>query len=168
MVFSADQSNWVGERTPTSQVVAPRRRRLHNRDMVDELFTPAQVVRRYCEAWLAGDVATVLSLYHDDLRLEWFGQHRLAGTHRGQQASLDALLAVQAATDRTPTEIVEILDGSDSVVALVHERWTDPADASKVLNHLRALQFTVRDSMIDSCRVFETEQGAIDAWLTDV
>jgi len=82
------------------------------------------VVQAYCDAWMAGDVATVASMYHEDLTLEWFGEHRLAGTHVGLQRSIEALLELQAATNRTPTEIVEILDGPSSVVAIVNERWT--------------------------------------------
>jgi len=122
------------------------------------------VVQAYCDAWMAGDVATVASMYHEDLTLEWFGEHRLAGTHVGLQRSIEALLELQAATNRTPTEIVEILDGPSSVVAIVNERWTS-ANGDHVFEHVRALEFTVHENKLHTCRIFETAQARIDEWL---
>ena len=126
-----------------------------------------EVVKAYCDAWLAGDVMTVVSLYHEDLTLDWPGQHHLAGTHVGQQASVEALLALQAQTDRTPIEVVDMLVGQDSVAAKVVERWSRPADdgETEVLEHTRILEFTVEDARLRTCRIYESAQPEIDEWL---
>ena len=138
-------------------------------------MSDAEVVRAYCNAWMAGDVMAVLTYYHDDLTLEWPGRHRFAGLHVGLQASADALLALQGATDRQPVEIIDVLEGSTTVAATVRERWTRTVDESgnesgaEVLEHTRVLEFTVVDEQLRTCRVFESQQGAIDEWLgTDV
>jgi len=125
------------------------------------------VVRRYLDAWLAGDVMTVLSLYHEELTLHWPGTYELAGTHAGQQAAIEALLALQEATNREPLEIVDVLDGDHGVAAIVVEQWSrdDPAE---VLEHTRVLHFTVHEDKLHSCRVFESAQAEIDAWLIDL
>lgn len=133
--------------------------------MTSELNEPIDVVRTYCDAWMAGDAMTVLSLYHDELTLDWPGRHRLAGTYVGEQASIEALLELQTATNRKPIDIVQVLDGPDSVVVIVAERWTAPDDPSRVLEHTRALEYTVEGSQLRTCRVFETAQRAIDDWL---
>lgn len=123
------------------------------------------VVRTYGEAWMAGDVSTVVGLYHDDLTLEWFGDHRLAGTHVGMQASLEALLELQAVTNREPLDVEQLLAGPDSIIMIVKERWTSLTDAARVLEHRRALEFTVADAKLRTCRIYETAQSEIDAWL---
>ena len=114
---------------------------------------------------MSGDAMAVLPYYHDDLTLIWPGDHRLAGTYVGQQQSLDALIELQLATNRVPVKVEQILAGPDSVVAMVEERWTDPADPDKSLQHLRALEFTVADNRLRTCRIFESAQPAIDQWL---
>ena len=45
---------------------------------------PEAVVRAYTDAWLAGDLAAVVDLYHDDLVLHYGGAHSLTGDHVGQ------------------------------------------------------------------------------------
>jgi uncharacterized protein len=128
-------------------------------------MTPKQVVEAYCDAWMAGDTMAVLSLYHPDLTLIWPGRHHLAGVHEGLNASIEALLALQALTNRRPIEIVEVAEGRDAVVLLVVERWSHPDDAEKVLETRRALEYTVAEDKLRTCRVYESEQGAIDDWI---
>lgn len=120
------------------------------------------VIRRYCDAWLAGDVAALFDAYHDDVVLEWSGRHHLAGTHRGKDAALHALVTLQAATDRKVVQVRDLTVGDRSVVALVTERWTRDGSA---LDLDRALEYTVADGRILTCRIYETVQDAIDAWL---
>ena len=52
--------------------------------------------------------------------------------------------------------------GDRSVVALVTERSTRHGSA---LDLDRALEYTVADGRILTCRIYETDQDAIDAWL---
>ncbi len=123
------------------------------------------VIKAYCDAWIAGDVLTVIGLYHDDLALTWPGRNHLSGVHDGQTASVEALLKLQELTGRQPIEVVDILQGSHSVIAVIIERWTHPADASRTADLRRALEFTVVDDKLRTCRIYETDQHLVDEWI---
>lgn len=127
----------------------------------------AAVVRTYCEAWMAGDAATVLSLYHSDLTLIWPGRHGLAGSHVGRDAALEALVALQVATNREPIEIVDVLDGTSCVAAIVVERWQrqDSKGESETLQHRRVLEFAVAEGLLIRCQIYESAQAEVDDWL---
>jgi ketosteroid isomerase-like protein len=128
----------------------------------------ADVVRSYCDAWMASDTVAVLSHYHADLTLHWPGSHHLAGQHVGQQASLEALMALQAATNRVPSEIVDVMVGRRGVAVNVIEKWTrshDDGSQDTSMNVSRALVFTVEDGLLRTCHVYESAQPAIDEWL---
>jgi hypothetical protein len=121
------------------------------------------IISRYCAAWVAGDVATVVDLYDDELVLTWTGSHHLAGEHRGKTAALDALLRLQLATNRSPVAVHDILAEGHRAIAWVTERWErDGSD----LEVDRLLRFEVRGGRIVACRVHETDQHAVDLWLT--
>lgn len=126
-----------------------------------------EVVQAYCDAWLAGDTMTVLSLYHDDLTLEWPGRHRFAGVHVGQKASIEALLGLQSETNRIPIEVVDVMAGSNTVAVSVVERWSRDGDDGepKVLEHARILEYTVQDQQLRTCRVFESAPYDVEDWL---
>ncbi len=123
----------------------------------------ASIVRSYCDAWLGGDTIKILSLYHDDLTLYWSGRHHLAGTHIGQGESINALLALQALTNRKPLRVVDIFTGTDSVIALVVEQWSRDTETIELT---RALDFTVANGKLRTCRIYESNQPAIDDWLS--
>lgn len=125
------------------------------------------VVRAYCDAWLAGDTATVLSLYHDDLTLVWPGRHRFAGVHEGQAAAIEALLGLQAATNRRPVEVLDLMTGHAAVMVTVIERWTRDEDESTSIEITRGLEYTVVDGKLRTCRLYETDQPAVEEWLAD-
>lgn len=129
------------------------------------MIETVQVVKNYCDAWMAGDVMTVLSLYHDDLTLIWPGRHSFAGTHAGQRASIEALAGLQSRTNRRPIEIIDVLIGASSVMAIVVERWTRPDDESFTMDITRGLEWTIENAKLRTCRLFETDQPAIDDWL---
>lgn len=127
-----------------------------------EAANSADVVRRYCDAWLAGDTGAVVAMYHPDLTLTWPGTHPLAGDYVGLDASLTALIALQDITGRRPIAVVDILVGSHSVMAVVVERWND-GNAS--LECTRVLDYTVADGRLRSCRVYEQDQVSVDRWI---
>ncbi len=120
------------------------------------------VVSGYCDAWLAGDKMSILSFYHPDLTLHWPGRHHLAGVHQGHGPSISALIALQAITNRIPLRIVEVLAGRASVMVVVIERWSD---TDREIELKRGLEFTVRDDKLHTCRLYETDQPAIDDWI---
>lgn len=126
---------------------------------------PADVVRTYCDAWMRGDALAVLALYHDELTLEWPGRHRLAGVHTGQAAAIDALLALQAITNRLPLAIIDVLVGAHSVMALVRERWTGDDGEVASIELVRGLDYTVVDGHLHTCRILESDQRAVDDWI---
>ena len=130
---------------------------------------PIDVVRAYCDAWLAGDRMAILGHYHPDITLLWAGKHRLAGTHCGLPAALDALMALQAVTNRVPIDVVDVLGSPAGAMAIVRERWTKgSADSlSDSIMLTRALSFTVVDEKLRTCQIFEFDQNAIDAWLSE-
>jgi uncharacterized protein len=121
------------------------------------------VVRAYCDAWMARDTTTILSLYHRDLNLHWPGRHHLAGVHEGQAASINALLALQTITNRLPIEIVDIMPGRNSVMVIVNERWSNTE--VEPIELTRALDFTVLEGQLRTCRIFESDQAAVDDWI---
>lgn len=116
---------------------------------------------------VAGDTAAVLALYHKDLTLDWPGRHRLAGTHVGQDASIEALLGLQAATNRLPVKVVDVMAGQNGIAVKVLERWSrlGTAGQPEVLEHTRVLEYTVEDNQLRTCAVYESAQGDIDDWL---
>lgn len=120
------------------------------------------VISRYCTAWAAGDVTSVIDLYDDELVLTWTGSHHLAGAHRGKPAALDALLRFQLATNRSPVAIRDILAQGDRAIAWVTERWQRDGSSLEID---RLLRFQVRGGRIVACRIHETDQHAVDTWV---
>ncbi len=120
------------------------------------------VVRAYCRAWTRGDAAAITALYHDELTLIWPGRHRLAGRHTGRDAALAALLELQSITNRVPVEIVDVLAGERSVIAIAIERWSGEGE---VVDVRRALEYTIADGKLRTCRVYEADQPTVDAWI---
>lgn len=126
-----------------------------------------EVVKAYCDAWMAGDTTAVVALYHDNLVLEWPGRNRFAGIHVGRDASIGALLGLQAATNRLPVNVVDVMAGQNGIAVNVIERWSRVgADGEpEVLEHARVLHYTVEDEQLRTCRVYESAQRDIDDWL---
>lgn len=130
----------------------------------EEIAVATTVVRQYCDAWVAGDAMAVLGFYHSDMTLEWPGRHRLAGVHRGLDASLEALLDLQAATNRVPHEIVGVVAVHETVLVVVVERWSS-SDGARSIDLKRILEFTISDGKLRMCRIFESDQPAVDEWI---
>ena len=119
----------------------------------------ATVVRAYTDAWLAGDLASVVELYHDDLVLHYGGAHSLSGDHVGKDAALTALLTVQARTDRVPLAVLDVMTGAEFATAWVRERWTiDGADHELT----RVLVYRVRDDRLAECWLYDNDSALVD------
>ncbi len=121
--------------------------------------TATTAVRRYLDAWRAGDLTTVLDSYHPDLALTWPGSHPLAGDHVGLDAALTALAELQARTRRELVAAGPLARQPDGhVVVDVVERWScpHPVDVS------RSLRFRVVDGRIAACTVVEGDPGLVD------
>jgi ketosteroid isomerase-like protein len=116
-------------------------------------------IRRYCEAWRAGDLATILDCYHDDFVLHYFGRSPLAGTHRGKAAALAALAKVQQLTNRQLLEIHDVLVSDDHAAILARERFERDG---RVLEVRRVLVYHVRDGKLAESWIYDEDQRAVD------
>jgi uncharacterized protein len=121
------------------------------------------VVRRYCQAWRDGDVATVVDCYHDDVVVHWFGENPLAGDHRGKPAVLAALGRMQQVANRRLVEIHDVLVSDEHAVVLARE--TFERDGRSVETK-RVLVYHVRDGKLAEAWVYDDDQRAVDACLS--
>jgi hypothetical protein len=115
----------------------------------------ADVLRRYADAWTAGDLATVLDLYHDDFVLHYFGESPLAGTHEGKDAALQALGLATARTDRVLVKVVDVLAGAELGALVVVENL-----AGREVQ--RVLLYRVLDGKLGECWLYDQDQRFVD------
>jgi ketosteroid isomerase-like protein len=84
--------------------------------MSDETERNIEVIRRGYEAFAAGDVDTVMSLFDDDLEWVQPGNSAVSGTYHGK-AELGELLG-KMAEKHTTVKVNRLLADGDTVVAL--------------------------------------------------
>jgi len=120
---------------------------------------PETIVRAYTEAWLAGDVAAVVDLYHDDLVLHYGGGHSLTGDHVGKDAALTALLTVQARTERVPVAVLDVMASDEHATAWVRERWTVDGEDHELT---RVLVYRVADGKLAECWLYDADSALVD------
>ncbi len=122
--------------------------------------TIGDVVRRYAQAWAAGDLAAVVAAYGEDFTLHYQGRHALSGDHLGKAAALAALAAFSRRTDRALIRIVDVMAGEHRGVVIARERLG--AGAARVEVE-RTLVYTAADGRLRECWVYDTDQALIDA-----
>ncbi len=120
-------------------------------------------VRKYCDAWVSGDAATLVSLYADDIVLHYFGDNPLAGDHAGKAAALSVLGRISQAVKRGAPEIHDVLGGEHYAAVLARECWGEGADAVE-LNPV--LLYHARDGKLTECWIYDSDQRTVDAILT--
>ncbi len=123
------------------------------------MTAPGSVVRAYTDAWLGGDLVTLLGLYHDDIVLHYGGTNPLAGEHRGKDAALTVLLAVQEKTQRVPLAVLDVLESKDHAAAWIRERWTVDGTETELT---RLLVYRVADGQLAECWVYDNDQALVD------
>jgi hypothetical protein len=122
--------------------------------------TIESVLRRYAEAWVAGDLAAVIDAYHDDFVLHYFGDSPLAGSHVGKDAALAALAEATARTDRQLLEVVDVLAGTNLGALVVVERLGDREVR-------RVLLYRTEDDKLRECWLYDEDQPFVDhLWST--
>ena len=121
------------------------------------------IVRAYTEAWLAGDIDTVLDLYHPDLVLHYGGANPFAGDHVGKDAAITVLLAVQERTQRVPVQVLDIMESDIHAAAWVRERWI--VDGAP-LELERLLVYRTADDMLAECWLYDQDQALVDRVLS--
>jgi ketosteroid isomerase-like protein len=120
---------------------------------------PRAVVRTYTDAWLSGDLATLLGLYHEDIVLHYGGSNPLSGDHVGRDAALAVLLAVQEKTQRVPLAVIDVMGSHDHAAAWIRERWTVDGTDHELT---RVLVYRVADDQLVECWVYDNDQALID------
>lgn len=123
-----------------------------------------QVLRRYADAWTAGDLTAVLDAYHPDFTLHYFGASPLAGTHEGRDAALKVLSEATARTNRVLVEVVDVLGGADLGALVVLERLGPDDDAREVR---RVLLYRTQHDKLLECWLYDEDQAFVDRlWST--
>jgi ketosteroid isomerase-like protein len=117
------------------------------------------VVEAYARAWEAGDVSTLVGLYHDEFVLHYFGRSPLAGDHVGKPAALAALAKVQQLTNRKLIQVHDVLSGSEHVALLAREQWTRDG---KTLDVRRVLVYHIREGKLSECWLYDEDQRSVD------
>lgn len=120
------------------------------------------VVRRYAEAWLAGDREALVACYHPEFTLHYFGDNPLAGDHIGLTTALGTLAEVTRRTHRMLLGIVEVLAGPERGIVIARERFTR-GDLTAELE--RVLVYTIRDDRLHNCWVYDADQRLVDRFL---
>lgn len=120
------------------------------------------VVERYAEAWLTGDLATLVDCYHDDVELHWFGRSPLAGRHAGKPAALQALAALATRTRRTLVAVEVVVGSGDRALLIARERFERDGRSAEVT---RLLLYRVGDGRLRECRVYDEDPALVDSFL---
>jgi uncharacterized protein len=123
------------------------------------------VIKRYCEAWKKGDLPALLSLYHDEFVLRYFGRSPLAGEHRGKAAALGVLAKVQKLTNRQLLEIRDVLASDDHAIVIARERFERDG---KRLEANRVFVYRIRDGKLGECWVYDEDQRAVDEFWSGI
>jgi ketosteroid isomerase-like protein len=121
-----------------------------------------EAVRRYCDAWLAGDVSAIVDCYAEHLTLHYFGRSPLAGEHVGKQAALAVLFQVQQRPKRKPLAIHDVLASDDHAIVMARERFEREG---RVCELNRLLVYNVRDGKLVECWIYDADQRLVDEFL---
>lgn len=120
---------------------------------------PGVALRRYAEAWLAGDLDTVIASYDDDFVLHYVGHTDLAGVHVGRDAALAAMATASARAPRALRSVDDILV-SDGGGALVVTETLERDGESATL--CRVLRYRVSGGRFQECWLHDEQQDLVD------
>lgn len=135
------------------------------RDMTDPRAAENYaVVKRYAEAWLAGDLATVAASYHDDIVLYYGGANPFSGVHTGKPAALAVLGEISRRAQRKLLAVIDMMAGPERACVVARERFAR-FDETHELE--RTLLYRIEDGRLRECWVFDQDQALIDRLLAD-
>lgn len=121
-------------------------------------------VRRYADAWSAGDLSAILACYHDDFTLHYGGVSSLAGDHVGKPKALQVLAEVSRRTSRKLLGVVDVLAGPQRAAIIARESFTRYGETIEIE---RTLVYTVVDGLLHECWVLDRDQALVDRFLAD-
>jgi uncharacterized protein len=120
------------------------------------------VVVRYARAWEAGDIATLVGCYADDVVAHYGGRSPFAGTHRGKDRFLEVLITTAGLGNRRLVSVDQVHDDGETGAIFATETFDVDGETVTVQ---RALRYRIRDGLIAECWLFDMEQHLIDkAW----
>lgn len=117
------------------------------------------VLRRYADAWKAGDLDRLLACYADDFTLHYGGTSRFAGTHAGKDASIGVMADVSAVAPRTLESVDDVLVGRDGGALVVTETLVRDGESATI--H-RTLRYRVEDGLLRECWLLDEDQSLVD------
>lgn len=120
---------------------------------------PGVVLRRYADAWLAGDLDGIIGAYGDDFTLHYFGRSEFAGDHVGRDAALAVLAAVSARAPRTLESVDDILVSDDGGALVVTETLRRDG---KAVTLRRVLRYRVGGGLLRECWLHDEQQHVVD------
>lgn len=120
---------------------------------------PGVVLRRYVDAWQAGDLDALIACYADDFTLHYAGTSRFAGTHSGRDAALVAMAEVSTVAPRTLRSVDDVLAGDHGGALVVTEELSREGESTLLR---RVLRYRVADGLLRECWLLETEQAIVD------
>jgi hypothetical protein len=120
-------------------------------------------VRRYVDAWLAGDVPAMMATYADGFVLHWFGVNPFARTYQGKAEAIPALMAFTERTRRRLVAVVDVTAGPSRAVVIVREAVTVEGVAHEIE---RVLVYRTEAGLLAECWVYDQDQRMIDAALS--
>jgi uncharacterized protein len=121
-------------------------------------------VKRYADAWTAGDLRAIVDCYHEDVVFHYFGRSPLAGIHRGKSACLDVLKKVRERTNRKLVTVKDILSGHRYGIVVAVETFEQNGTAVEVE---RILKYTVRDGKLAECWIYDEDQQLVDSYWSE-
>lgn len=116
-------------------------------------------LRRYVDAWLAGDLATVVDGYDESFTLHYAGAHRFAGTHVGRDAALAVLAEVSVLAPRELVSVDEVLVGDRGAAVAVTERLARDGESAEVR---RLLRYRIAGGRFVECWLHELDPAVVD------
>ncbi len=124
------------------------------------------LIRRYTTALAAGDMATVLPFYADDLVVHVPGSSPHAGTYHGPEAVLEYYTRVGRDTDGgfQDVQVRDILASDRHVAVLVDWRLHR---SGRTLEVDRVVIYRIADERIGEIWVRDWDQAAYDAFFAD-
>lgn len=117
------------------------------------------VLRRYVDAWRAGDLDALLACYAPDFTLHYGGSSRFAGTHAGRDAAVTVMAEVSTVAPRELVSVDDVLLADTGGALVVTERLTRDGEAAVVQ---RVLHYRVAGDLLAECWLYEADRDVVD------
>jgi uncharacterized protein len=120
------------------------------------------VVARYANAWLAGDIGTLIDLYDPDMVAHYGGASEFAGTHVGRDAFLGVLATSSGRSSRRLISVDLVLESGGTGAIFATEAIAVDGVEHQVQ---RALRYRTSSTHILEVWLYDMDQHLVDsAW----